>query len=199
MKQKNNKKLQKTMTILVAVATLQAVALWLLSASTELGFLNIVLGVFFAIVGTLLVASTKPLSAKGRELLDYLKGLQMYIKCAEVERIKILQSPMGAEKTPVNTNDTEMMVHLYERVLPYAVLFGIEKEWTKVLGKYYEQQNTSPTWYAGNSAFNMAAFSSSMSSFSSSAVGSSYSSSSGGSGGGGFSGGGGGGGGGGGW
>ena len=194
-----DKKLQKLMIILVAIIVLQSMIMWLVSMSSELGFLNIVFGGFFTMMGALVVASIKPLSVKGRELHDYLKGLRVYIKCAEADRIKVLQSPMGAEKTPVNTNDTDMMIHLYERVLPYAVLFGIEKEWTKVLGKYYEQQNTSPSWYAGNSAFNVAAFSSSMSSFSSSAVGSSYSSSSGGSGGGGFSGGGGGGGGGGGW
>ena len=84
-----DKKLQKTMIILVVIATLQAMVLWLLSASSELGFLNIVLGIFFAVIGTMLVASTKPLSFKGRELLDYLKGLQVYIKCTEADRIKV--------------------------------------------------------------------------------------------------------------
>ncbi|MEI7918066.1 MAG: hypothetical protein WCH58_01665 [Candidatus Saccharibacteria bacterium] len=195
----SDKKLQKLMITLVVITALQAMIMWLASMSSELGFLNIVTGLFFTLMGILVVASIKPLSIKGRELHDYLKGLQVYIKCAEADRIKILQSPMGAEKTPVNTNDTDMMIHLYERVLPYAVLFGIEKEWTKVLGEYYEQQNVTPGWYVGNNAFNMAAFSSSMSSFSGSVSSSSYSSSSGGSGGGGFSGGGGGGGGGGGW
>lgn len=145
--------------------------------------------------------TTKPLSVKGRELLDYLKGLELYIKIAEEDRIKVLQSPQGAEKTPVDINDSTKIVRLYERVLPYAVLFNNEKEWSKSLGKFYEQQGTSPDWYVGTSAFNAALFSSSLSSFLSSA--SSYSSpsssSSGGSIGGGSSGGGGGGGGGGGW
>lgn len=150
--------------------------------------------IIFAVVA--LVFSLKPLSAKGRELSDYLKGLKLYIKIGEEDRLKVLQSPQGAEKTPINTNDTAKLVRLYERVLPYAVLFDQEKEWTKVLGKYYEQQNVQPTWFVGTSVFNAAAFSSSLSSFASS---SSASSGTGGSGGGGSSGGGGGGGGGSGW
>ena len=145
----------------------------------------------------------KPLSTKGRELYDYLKGLELYIKIGEEQRLKVLQSPEGAEKTPVDVNDKTKLVHLYERVLPYAVLFGQEKGWTKALGEYYEQQNTQPDWYVGHAGFNAVIFSSMMSDFSSGAARSSYSapssSSSGGSSGGGFSGGGGGGGGGGGW
>ncbi len=159
---------------------------------------------FLAMLAALVIVFTmKPLSPKGRELHDYLKGLEMYIKVGEEERLKILQSPEGAEKTPVDINDKVKLVHLYERVLPYAVLFGQEKGWTKALGEYYEQHNLQPDWYVGHGAFNAVVFSSMMSDFSAGAVRSSYSapssSSSGGSSGGGFSGGGGGGGGGGGW
>lgn len=91
---------------------------------------------------------------------------------------------------------------LYERVLPYAMLFGQEAEWNKQLGAYYEYINSQPDWYQGNStAFNAAIFVGAMSSFSTSTTTYtiSSSSSSSGSSGGGSSGGGGGGGGGGGW
>ena len=112
----------------------------------------------------------------------------------------MLQSPEGAEKVQVEAADEKQLVKLYERVLPYAILFGQEKEWTKQLGRYYEHLGSQPDWYAGHGAFNAAMFASSMNSLSSAANSvSSYSSSSGGSMGGGFSGGGGGGGGGGGW
>jgi len=92
-------------------------------------------------------------------------------------------------------------LHVFAYNPPYAILFGIESEWTRVLGKYYEQENVTPDWYVGSTMFNAAVFSSAVSSFSTSAAASSTytSSSSGGSSGGGFSGGGGGGGGGGGW
>lgn len=147
--------------------------------------------------------SLRPLTDKGLELRRYLAGLKQYIEIAEKDRIKMLQSPEGAEKTGVRIKgeNDKKIVKLYERVLPYAVLFGQEKEWNKQLAIRYESSGASPDWYVGHSAFNAAVFTSSMDDFSSSmnSYGASSSSSSGGSSGGGSSGGGGGGGGGGGW
>ena len=140
------------------------------------------------------------LTDEGLALRRYLAGLKMYIGAAEVERLQMLQSPEGAEKVKVDAADEKQLVKLYERVLPYAVLFGQEKEWSAQLGKYYEQVGEQPDWYSGQGAFNAAAFAAGMSSLSSVASSASdYSSTSGGSTGGGFVGGGGGGGGGGGW
>lgn len=140
------------------------------------------------------------LSDDGLALRRYMKGLEMYIAVAEKDRIKMLQSPEGAEKVGAHdANDPAQLVKLYEKVLPYAVLFGQEKEWTKRIGDYYESTGSSPSWYAGNTAFNAAVFSSAMSNFSTAVSATSASSSSGGSSGGGSAGGGGGGGGGGGW
>lgn len=143
------------------------------------------------------------LTDKGLTLRRYLKGLKLYIGVAEQERLKLLQSPEGAEKVGDGTADSpEKMVKLYEKVLPYAVLFGQEKEWSKQLGSYYESTSSNPDWYAGTNmtAFNAGMLAGAISNFNTST---SYtapsSSSSGGSSGGGFSGGGGGGGGGGGW
>jgi uncharacterized membrane protein YgcG len=155
-----------------------------------------------AVVGFVYAYTAWPLTEKGAELRDYLLGLKLYIDVAETDRIAMLQSPEGAEKVgTVDENNPGQLVKLYERVLPYAVLFGVEKEWLKQLGAYYDTSNSQPDWYAGNSAFNAIVFASALGSFSdqSTSYGSSSSSSSGGSDGGGFSGGGGGGGGGGGW
>ena len=140
------------------------------------------------------------LTDEGLALRRYLAGLKMYIGVAEAERLQMLQSPEGAEKVKVDASDEKQLVKLYERVLPYAVLFGQEKEWSKQLGQYYEQVGEQPDWYSGQGAFNAAAFAAGMNSLSSVASSASdYSSTSGGSTGGGFAGGGGGGGGGGGW
>ena len=140
------------------------------------------------------------LTDEGLALRRYLAGLKLYIGVAEAERLQMLQSPEGAEKVKVDATDEKQLVKLYERVLPYAVLFGQEKEWSKQLGKYYEQVGEQPDWYSGQGAFNAAAFAAGMNSLSSVASSASdYSSTSGGSTGGGFAGGGGGGGGGGGW
>jgi uncharacterized membrane protein YgcG len=156
-----------------------------------------------AITSFVISSNMKPLTDSGLELVRYLKGLEMYVGIAEEERIKVLQSVQGADKVSasIDTNDKRQLVVLYEKVLPYAILFGQDKSWNKQLGVYYESINQSPNWYVGNNGvFNAVVFADAMSNFSNatSYVGAS-SSSSGGSGGGGFSGGGGGGGGGGGW
>ena len=135
------------------------------------------------------------LTDEGLVLRRYLVGLKMYIGVAEAERLQMLQSPEGAEKVKVDASDEKQLVKLYERVLPYAVLFGQEKEWSKQLGQYYEQVGEQPDWYSGQGVFNAAAFAAGMNSLSSVASSASdYSSTSGGSTGGGFAGGGGGGG-----
>lgn len=157
-----------------------------------------VFGIIAAIVAFVYSFTFRGLTDKGLALERYLLGLQMYIKLAETDRLRMLQSPEGAEKTGeyVSGQDKQQLVRLYERVLPYAVLFGEEKGWNKQLGRYYEEAQTQPDWYSGTRAFNAAVFTSAMSGFSQSAR--SYSASSGGSGGA-SAGGGGGGGGGGGW
>jgi uncharacterized membrane protein YgcG len=167
-----------------------------------LGFVLLNPGVALAGVVTLIVASSfHPLTEKGVETRDYLRGLEMYMKLAEAERLRVLQSPSGAVKTPVDASNKKKLVKLYERLLPYAIIFGLEKEWAKEFAPLYDGKQ--PDWYVGNwAAFNAAAFVSSINGFTA-ASNSSFSdpsnSSSSGMGGGGFSGGGGGGGGGGSW
>ena len=142
----------------------------------------------------ILASNLDPLTQKGRELFDYLRGMKEYISLAETERLRFAQSPDGAQRTKINTDDTGEVIKLYEKLLPYAVLLGEEKQWFKQLGTYYEQRNETPYWCAGSGAFNSSSFTSAMSGISSAATSSSSSgfSSSGGSGGGGGGGGGGG-------
>jgi uncharacterized membrane protein YgcG len=147
-----------------------------------------------AFVAVISAVSHVPLDQRGTDLREYLNGLEAYIDLAEEDRLRFLQSPTGAERTPVKTDDRSQVVKLNERLLPYAVLFGNEKQWAKELGRYYEELGEQPSWYAGRGAFNAAFFASGIGSVSVSA--SSAYSASGGSGGGASSGGGGGGGGG---
>lgn len=145
-------------------------------------------------VASLLLITRRPLSAAGAEIRDHLEGLRQFIEWAEADRIRMLQSPGGAERVPVDTNDPQQMLKLYEKLLPYAVVFGQEKEWAEQLATMYPT-GEGPYWYAGNvAAFNAATFAAGIGSLTATAAASSATS--GGSGGGGFSGGGGGGGGG---
>ncbi|MGF7228958.1 MAG: DUF2207 domain-containing protein [Candidatus Saccharibacteria bacterium] len=159
-------------------------------------------GPVIAGIVTIIVASRMhPLTEKGVTLRDYLLGMRDYMQMAEADRIRVLQSPEGAERVRVDASDTQQLVKLYERLLSYAIIFGIEQHWAQEFAGLYQQP---PDWYAGNwTTFNAAVFASSLGGFStasttaftppSSSTGSGFSAGSG------FSGGGGGGGGGGGW
>jgi uncharacterized membrane protein YgcG len=141
-------------------------------------------------------------SESGVAVHNHILGLRDYIKLAEADRLKFLQSPQGAEKIQeagLKPDDPLFKVKLFESLLPYAMIFGLEKDWAKQFEDVYK---TPPDWYNGNwAAFNAGYLVSSLGDFSSaSAVTFTAPHSSGGSGfGGGSSGGGGGGGGGGGW
>lgn len=115
-----------------------------------------------AALATGILLSRVPLEAKGVELRDYLRGLAEYIRLAEADRIRYLQSPRGAVREPVATDDLAQMVKLNERLLPFAMLFGEEKQWAAELGRYYEELGTEPSWYAGQGAFAGAVFASSI-------------------------------------
>lgn len=139
-------------------------------------------------------------TAIGRQALDEIEGLRMYLSVAEKERLNM-------EKLP------DMSTDHFEELLPYAVALGVEKPWAKAFEAWLTTAagaaaaaSYHPGWYSGNhfdarhvsdslgrTASSMAgSFQSSLPAPKSSSSGSSGSS-------GGFSGGGGGGGGGGGW
>ena len=68
-----------------------------------------------------------------RDLLSLLGArirLPLYLEVAEADRIRMLQSPTGAPR------DKNEMVWFYERLLPYAVLWGVEREWLAVMQPY---------------------------------------------------------------
>ncbi|MCU1404743.1 MAG: hypothetical protein JWQ43_1046 [Glaciihabitans sp.] len=170
-------------------------------APSAVGLAVIVPAIVGVLVGIVCAVPAKPLTEAGAERRDYIIGLRDYLALAEADRFRVLQSPDGAER--INVDNQADIVKLYEKLLPWAVLWGVEKQWAKELAVKYET-TSEPTWYVGSSGFNAAVFSASMSGFRTSATKSAtpvYTSSGGGSGsggsfGGGFSGGGGGGGGG---
>ena len=91
----------------------------------------------------------------GLDITNYLDGLKLYIKMAEADRMKFLQSVEG-----VDTSE-EGIVKLNEKLLPYAALFGLEKSWMRELESYYElHEETSPDWYV--TGFNLAVVDSAM-------------------------------------
>ncbi|WP_233549137.1 DUF2207 domain-containing protein [Clavibacter lycopersici] len=149
-----------------------------------------------ALGATVVLVARHPLTERGVALRDHLLGLREFIRLAEADRIRVLQSPEGAERRDLPRDDRDVL-RLTEELLPYAAMFAQEREWGDELGRRYERERSRPGWYAGQTPFAPAVFAASLGSVSSSMHGAySGSSSSGGSTGGTTSGGGGGGGGG---
>jgi len=161
-----------------------AIFLFFSSGFQQIFVLIASLAVLYSIVG-FFAPSEARLSQKGRELREEWLGFKLYLETAERYRLQNL--------TP----------DLFEKFLPYAMMFGIEKKWAKA----FEGMHVAPpSWYHGalvagsmgdgapGAGFSASAFSSSFSSSFASAF--SSSAGSGASGGGGAGGGGGGGGGG---
>lgn len=69
--------------------------------------------------------------------VDHLWGMRDYIALAEKDRLAFLQSPRGALVRGDGAAGVETLL-LNERLLPYAVLFGLEREWIRELGLQYE-------------------------------------------------------------
>lgn len=150
------------------------------------------------VVGVVCWIAMDARTAQGVEAKEHIEGLKLYLNTAEKDRLNKLQAPNAAY---VATPEPKKTVELFEKLLPFAIVLGVEKGWAKQFESLY---TTPPDWYSGNwSTFHAGYLVSSINSGVGSAVSSSFSppasSSSSGSGGGGSSGGGGGGGGGGGW
>lgn len=98
----------------------------------------LIIFIVFCIVSWILkwrINRYKRYTEKGIKLVKYLEGLELYINMAEADRLKFLQSVEGADTSNAG------IVKLYEKLLPWASLFGAEESWMKELEKYYEIEN----------------------------------------------------------
>jgi len=127
------------------------------------------------------------LTEKGREAKDFLEGMKLYLTVAEEERLRVLQSPQGAERVDVGNNLE--LVKLYEKLLPWAVLWGVEDQWMRELEIRVAATDTTPDWFVGRSGFEVGLFTTAVRGISATTTSPASSSSWSGSGGGSFSGG----------
>lgn len=74
----------------------------------------------------------------GQERQRHLDGLRQYMRLAEADRLRFLQSPDGALSRRGEGHEIESFV-LDERLLPYAVVFGLEREWVAHLKIAYAE------------------------------------------------------------
>lgn len=100
------------------------------------------------------------LTPSGAERNDYLLGMRDYLQLAEADRFRMLQSPEGAERVRAEGFDIANpvdKVKLYEKLLPFAVLWGVEREWARELTIQYGDQ--APTWFVSRNGFDPVLFS----------------------------------------
>jgi uncharacterized membrane protein YgcG len=83
------------------------------------------------LVVTYFVKFEARLNPHGNDLRDHLLGFKLYLKTAERYRMQNL--------TP----------EIFEKYLPYAIMFGIEKQWAK---NFDAMNLQSPDWYTGQYA-----------------------------------------------
>src|SRR5699024_12835135 len=72
-------------------------------------------------------------------------------EASEAQRLELMQSFAPAHRKTTDTQDGRgTVIELYDRLLPYAVLFGLQKQWTKVLSQAYQRHLVkAPSWYRG--------------------------------------------------
>jgi uncharacterized membrane protein YgcG len=92
-----------------------------------------------AVVFTSFMGAATPL---GRELMDGIEGLRLYLTVAEKDRMNLAGAP-------------EMSPQHYEKLLPYAVALGVEKQWSTHFQQWLEAAGANanydykPHWYTG--------------------------------------------------
>lgn len=119
-------------------------------------FIGVLLAGLIIIVFAWLMPSR---TSKGAVAKDAAEGLKLYLNTAEKDRIAMLQSP-NAPYAAQSTEPTKT-VELFEKLLPYAMVLGVEKQWAKQFESIY---TTPPDWYSGNwSTFNALYFTDSLS------------------------------------
>lgn len=72
------------------------------------------------------------LTRRGKEARRHLMGLERFIRMSEANRIAWLQN---AQDAPRDGDE----VKLYEKLLPWAIVFGEERSWGQLLGHMYDR------------------------------------------------------------
>lgn len=119
---------------LIAAILLFFIGFILLAATFEYNaFIGVSLGLtgcLFFIFSFIMPARTK----KGVLAREHCLGYKQYLSVAEKDRIAFHNAPKKSPKE-------------FERGLPYAIVFGVEKEWAQSFQDIYKTQ---PSWYEGN-------------------------------------------------
>jgi hypothetical protein len=115
----------------------------LLGALREHGFpLALVAG--FALLNGVFYYLLRAPTAAGRQVMDHIEGLQMYLRTAETPRLNLAGAP-------------EITTERFERLLPYAIALGAEEPWSEAFEQAFARAHPGqdvreayrPAWRGG--------------------------------------------------
>ena len=87
-----------------------------------------------------------PLTVAGAGVRDHILGIRTYLRLAEEDRLRILQSASAAERG--DGPGSAKVVRIYERLLPFAVVLGVERSWIAELIGNATELDRPPEWVA---------------------------------------------------
>ncbi|MFA6391387.1 MAG: DUF2207 domain-containing protein [Patescibacteria group bacterium] len=105
------------------------------------GFLGAFYSLSFIISGIIVLIFSMFMPSKtikGVQAREHILGLKTYLSVAEKDRIKFHNAP---EKNPEQ----------FDKLLPYAMVLGVEKQWANQFSDIYNKQ---PSWYEGPAGSN---------------------------------------------
>ena len=97
------------------------------------GFLAVIALVLSGLIILLFGLKMPKKTVRGAEINEQILGLKEYLSVAEKDRIEFHNAP---EKSPER----------FEKLLPYAMVLGVETQWAQQFKDIYTQQ---PSWYQG--------------------------------------------------
>jgi uncharacterized membrane protein YgcG len=114
--------------IMLVLAVLGAACLIQLALIGRIFFLPVIIAGVLSVLSVVVTSRVMPRKTrKGRVAWEKIAGLQEYIRRAEVDDIQE-QERQG----------------VFERLLPYAIIFGLSKRWGKAFASLYSEP---PSWY----------------------------------------------------
>lgn len=113
--------------ILIVIFFLSLIGLFVLFSPGTVTFFGMIVSVIFI---EKFFPYLPSLTEKGFEARRYVQGLYLYINQAEKHRIELL-------------NKESLTPEQHEKLLPFAMVFGLEKKWTKA----FESFGVIPEWY----------------------------------------------------
>ena len=138
----------KTLTIGWTASIAAAVLAFFVSGGNGVPLL-IGLTVILAIINLVFTGLMPAPTERGRQLLDQIEGLKLYLSVAERDELRALQQVEG--------DDPRVTEERYEALLPYALALDVEQAWTSRLTRAIgeaaaDQARSRMSWYTGSGA-----------------------------------------------